>query len=119
MAQNIDIARWLEQLGLGEHTAAFAENRIDAETLRELTADDLKELGVVALGDRKKLLKAIAELGAVPELDATRSPPRRDLEYQTGIASINRDPPYHGVHDAPALALRTGRAQTRPGMGRI
>ena len=34
------------------------------------------------MGDRKKLLKAIAELGALSEFDATRSPPRRGLEYQ-------------------------------------
>ena len=57
-----DISSWLKQLGLGEYVSAFAENRIDGEMLRELSADDLKELGVAALGDRKKLLKAIAAL---------------------------------------------------------
>ena len=36
MAESIAIPQWLEQLGLGEYAAAFAANRIDAETLREL-----------------------------------------------------------------------------------
>ena len=79
-----NIARWLEQLGLGEFAAAFAENKIDAETLSELTADDLKELGVAALGDRKKLLKAIAELGhgALSDFGATLPAPSRGPGYK-------------------------------------
>src|ERR1700681_3447723 len=37
---------------------------IDGELLGRLTNDDLKDIGVVALGHRKKLLEAIAELGS-------------------------------------------------------
>jgi class 3 adenylate cyclase/predicted ATPase len=58
------IAVWLEQLGMSEYAGRFAENRIDFSVLRDLTDQDLKELGVV-LGDRRKLLRAIAELDAV------------------------------------------------------
>ena len=47
---------------MGQYSEAFAENDIDAETLRELTGDDLRELGVASLGHRKKLLGAIAGL---------------------------------------------------------
>lgn len=61
------IAQWLEKLGLSDYASRFAENRIDFSVLRDLTDQDLKELGVV-LGDRKKLLRAIAELGAVATL---------------------------------------------------
>jgi hypothetical protein len=43
----------------------FAENRIDFSVLRDLTDQDLKDLGVV-LGDRRKMLRAIAELGSAP-----------------------------------------------------
>ena len=57
-----DVSEWLEDLGLGEHKAAFAENGIDFELLAELTNDDLKDLGVGRLAERKKLLKAIATL---------------------------------------------------------
>ena len=57
-----DVTRWLESLGLGEYREAFAENRIDAGVLPSLTADDLKEIGVAAVGDRRRLLDAIAAL---------------------------------------------------------
>src|SRR5271169_6612119 len=56
------IADWLEKLGLSEYAARFAENRIDFSVLRDLTDQDLKDLGIV-LGDRRKMLRAIAELG--------------------------------------------------------
>ncbi len=58
----IDVAVWLERLGLDEFAAAFAQNKIDAVALKLLSEDDLKELGVVALGDRRKLSAAISEL---------------------------------------------------------
>ena len=35
----------------------FRINKIDGETLLELTQEEMKELGIVALGDRKKLVK--------------------------------------------------------------
>ncbi|HSA81838.1 MAG TPA: alpha/beta fold hydrolase [Geminicoccaceae bacterium] len=58
----MDVRAWLEDQGLGQYAEGFASNDVDAEVLRTLTADDLKELGVVSLGHRKKLLAAIAEL---------------------------------------------------------
>ena len=57
------IAGWLEALGMSEYVQRFAENRIDFSVLADLTDQDLKELGIV-LGDRRKLLRAIAELGS-------------------------------------------------------
>jgi class 3 adenylate cyclase/tetratricopeptide (TPR) repeat protein len=54
-------------LGLPQYAKAFAENAIDAETAAQLTADDLKELGVTLLGHRRKLLTAIANLRAPPD----------------------------------------------------
>src|SRR5665213_1215740 len=57
------IATWLEKLGMSEYAGRFAQNRIDFSVLSDLTDQDLKELGVV-LGDRRKLLRAIAELDA-------------------------------------------------------
>jgi hypothetical protein len=58
----VDIATWLRGLGLEQYEAAFRDNAVDAEVLLELTAADLERLGVVPLGHRKKLLKAIAAL---------------------------------------------------------
>ncbi len=60
----MDVGAWLRSLGLAECTEAFAENGIDAAMLRELNNEDLKDLGVSRLADRKQLLKAIQELPA-------------------------------------------------------
>ena len=54
------MADWLEKLGMSEYAQRFAENRIDLAVLPDLTDQDLKDLGVV-LGDRRKILRAIAE----------------------------------------------------------
>ena len=53
-------AGWLTSLGMPEYAEHFAENRIDFSVLRDLTDQDLKDLGVV-LGDRWKMLRSIAE----------------------------------------------------------
>jgi class 3 adenylate cyclase len=73
------IADWLEKLGMSEYAQRFAENRIDFSVLRDLTDHDLKDLGIV-LGDRRKMLRAIANLdsepaSAAPASPAARSPP--------------------------------------------
>jgi SAM domain (Sterile alpha motif). len=60
----MDIGRLAAWPGLEQYEPAFRDNAIDAETLITLTADDLRELGVAAIGHRKKLLAAIAALGA-------------------------------------------------------
>jgi class 3 adenylate cyclase/predicted ATPase len=64
------IADWLEQLGMSEYAARFAENRIDFSVLPDLTDQDLEKLGVL-LGDRRKMLRAIANLDNTPA-----APPR-------------------------------------------
>jgi class 3 adenylate cyclase len=58
----MDIVVWLRSLGLERYEAAFRENDIDETVLPNLTAEDLKELGVASLGHRRKLLDAIAAL---------------------------------------------------------
>jgi class 3 adenylate cyclase/predicted ATPase len=59
----MDIGGWLRSLGLEQYEAAFRENKIDSKVLAKLTADDLKELGVSTVGERRELLAAIAALG--------------------------------------------------------
>jgi class 3 adenylate cyclase len=66
------IADWLESLGMSEYAQRFAENRIDFSVLPDLTDQDLKELGVL-LGDRRKILRAIAKIDATSET-ATPTP---------------------------------------------
>jgi class 3 adenylate cyclase/predicted ATPase len=74
----MDMVVWLRSLGLEEYEAPFRENKIDDAVLPKLTAEDLKELGVAALGDRVKMLDAIAALrndgsGKTPSVDTTTS----------------------------------------------
>ena len=68
----MDVAGWLQGLGLERYLPAFRDNEIDWEALPKLTAEDLKDLGVVLGGHRRKLLAAIAALGAaVPAVTVT------------------------------------------------
>ena len=74
----MDVVVWLRSLGLEEYEAAFRDNKINARVLPNLTAEDLKELGVTALGHRRILLDAIAALRAdtgdkAPSVDAATS----------------------------------------------
>lgn len=69
-----DVSAWLRQLGLSEYVDKFAANHIDAETLPQLTADDLREIGVTSVGHRRRLLEAIAALAAGPA-PAPSAPP--------------------------------------------
>lgn len=75
----MDVAVWLEGLGLGRYSSAFADHGVDAAILSRLTAADLAEIGVRAVGHRRKLLDAIAALASRPdEPDPPRvgAPPR-------------------------------------------
>ena len=63
----MDVGDWLRGLGLGQFEATFRESEIDFDVLPELTEPDLEKLGV-PLGHRKRLLKAIASLGATAAL---------------------------------------------------
>jgi class 3 adenylate cyclase len=71
----MDVVVWLRSLGLEEYEAAFRDNKINERVLPSLTAEDLKELGVTALGHRRILIDAIAALradarGKAPSVDA-------------------------------------------------
>ncbi len=56
-----DIADWLRGLGLVKHVDLFRANDIDLDVLPSLSEEEFKELGL-SLGDRKRLLKGIADL---------------------------------------------------------
>ena len=58
----MDVGEWLRSLGLSRYEEAFREAEIGPDVLADLTDGDLEKLGV-PLGDRKRLLKAIASFG--------------------------------------------------------
>ena len=66
------VTDWLEKLGMSEYAQLFADNSIDdVSILRDLTDQDLKEVGVVSNGHRRKMLRGISELA-----EARTVPPR-------------------------------------------
>jgi class 3 adenylate cyclase/predicted ATPase len=82
----MDIGAWLRELRLEQYEQAFRDNGIDAEILPKLTAEDLKDLGVARVGDRRKLLEAIA---ALTESGPLPSPPLAG-EGRVGVAAERR-----------------------------
>lgn len=79
----MDVGGWLRRLGLQQYEGAFRENEIDETVLPSLTAEDLKDLGVVIVGHRRKLLNAIAALGD----EAGRPTPQSDTASARGKAA--------------------------------
>ena len=97
----MDIASWLHGLGLQQYDQAFRDNAIDASVLPELTAEDLRDIGVNLVGHRRKLLAAISLLRGGVASGSAASPTggeRRqltvmfcDLVGSTAL-SVRRDP---------------------------
>ena len=75
--RTMDVGSWLRSLGLAQYEAAFRDNKIAADLLPRLTDAGLKDIGVSALGDRLRLLDAIAALdSAKPLANSTVSLPK-------------------------------------------
>ena len=70
----MDVGEWLRSLGLGQYEATFRESEIDIDIVPELTEIDLEKLAV-PLGHRKRLLKAIANLGSGEKVAAASTAP--------------------------------------------
>jgi len=70
-----DIAEWLASIGLGQYAQRFADNAVDLSVIRDLTEQDLKDLGAL-LGHRRKILRAIAQRdGVAPAPTGTATEP--------------------------------------------
>ena len=78
----MDIDGWLRRIGLEQYAQTFRDNAIDADVLRDLTDEHLRELGL-PLGARLKLLRAVAALGTSEQTPASLEitlPARTDAE---------------------------------------
>ena len=91
----MNVRVWLDSLGLSRYEQKFQDNRIDFDVLPDLTDGDLEELGV-PLGDRRRLLKAIAELSARQSPGAQARPALAPLSSApqpfTQLVSVERRP---------------------------
>jgi class 3 adenylate cyclase len=88
----MDLGGWLRNLGLDEYAAAFRENGIDEHVLCHVTAEDLRWIGVSAVGDRRRLLIAIGELAASSLSMEPRLAPSFALRPKTAEVSAERRP---------------------------
>jgi tetratricopeptide (TPR) repeat protein len=70
------VRAWLESSGLRTLAPLFEEHDIGGDVLLDLTAEDLAEMGVARVGDRKRLLRALEALRARA---ARREGPRLDV----------------------------------------
>ncbi|WP_247973878.1 SAM domain-containing protein [Bradyrhizobium sp. 195] len=108
----MDISAWLRGLGLERYEQAFRENAIDEAILPKLTAEDLKDLGVTAVGHRRILLDAIAALRAENFLQDDRTFGRARPSRRQG--SRSRTPPAHAHVRRPRRFHRVvGAARSR------
>ena len=102
----MDVGDWLRSLGLGQYEALFRENDIDAEVLPDLTDGDLEKIGV-PFGHRKRLLKAIASLGA------TEAPAKPTIAPAYGIVARRRRAPSDHGHVLRPRGLDEPRGEAR------
>jgi class 3 adenylate cyclase len=82
----MDLSTWLRNLGLGQYEQAFRDNAIGPDVLLQLTTEDLKELGVIPVGHRRKLLDAIAALRVFA------SPASDDVRQARILSTLPVDP---------------------------
>ena len=83
----MDLGEWLRHLSLERYEVAFREHAVDMDVLADLNENDLAQLGV-ALGDRKRLRKAIANLTqhSTPSWAAPAPRPGRDAAERRLVA---------------------------------
>ena len=86
-----DVTAWLAALGLSQYAAAFAENHVDYAVLCSLTAEDLREMGLVSIGHRRKALDGIARLNTPTSATAIAAAPAQPVEKP--VAPV-RAPPF-------------------------
>jgi class 3 adenylate cyclase len=70
-----DLTAWLTQFGLEPLAGILTDNDVDLDILPDLTEQDFEKLGV-SLGNRRKLLRAIATLRSVSDAAAAPEPPK-------------------------------------------
>jgi predicted ATPase/class 3 adenylate cyclase len=90
----MDIESWLRELGLERYVEAFRNNEVTPEILHELTAEDLKEIGVAAVGHRRQLMSAIEVLGSGPQSNprGSRAAPTADVQPAAAADSRTQQP---------------------------
>lgn len=103
------VSDWLSEQGFADYIDEFEVNGVDEELLLELTNDDLKDLGVSRLADRKRILKAIAQLQL-----QQKHPAQKNWPHQVSQASENGERRHVTVLFADLAGFTTLSAQLDP-----
>jgi hypothetical protein len=77
---SVDVALWLEDVGLGHHAPQFCAKDVKGDTLLNLHRTDLPQLGVVFRAETKKLADAIDDLRLLVGLKAWSATTRRRVK---------------------------------------
>src|SRR6266481_2299202 len=110
----MDVAEWLRRLDLAQYIDAFADHAIDEAVLSTLTADDLREIGVEAVGHRRKLLNAIA---ALAEPAPAPAPPASSATPDSGAERRQLTVMFCDLIGSTALAARLDPEDLREVIG--
>ena len=116
----MDVAAWLQSLGLEHFEPVFRQNAIGADVLPELRDEHLRELGL-PIGDRLRLLKAIGALrsdapldlgqsAAVPEYTPSRGERRQVTAFFAdivGYTALIRELGAEEIHELSARFFET------------
>jgi hypothetical protein len=97
------IDAWLQGLNLGQYASLFAEHGITFGVLLTLGDADLRELGITAMGHRKKILRAIADESTAARPVNYFVPPPTAITRTSG--QTLHSPPTHAPASAPAPRL--------------
>ena len=119
----MDVGGWLRGLGLGQYEEKFRDNKIDADLLPRLTVDDLKDIGVSVVGDRRRLLDAIAVIaGAGRPADVpaspTKSAPSKGRQARRAPSDHSHVLRSRRLDESRRKARRRGLAQSRQRLSR-
>jgi SOS response regulatory protein OraA/RecX len=112
---DVEILEWIESLNLKDHRKyieMFAQHEIDMESLKLMNAEQLKEIGVTAIGTLSKMLHSIEMLKEQdrmpkPPLPKTPSSQPKSQNKETGLA--NRE-----EKKRPSSAAKKGALIIRP-----
>ena len=63
-----DVGQWLTNIGLHENASTFVHERIRGITLHDLTVEELVDLGIDKMGDRKLFFKALEHILRIDEI---------------------------------------------------
>jgi hypothetical protein len=82
----MDIIKWLKDLGVPQYAEKFAAASIDLSVVSSLSDQDLKDLGVALMGQRRKIMAAAAEI-KLAEKPGNAAPAPAAREKRGGAAA--------------------------------